>query len=267
MPRARHLCGVERQGHVRSMRSGGWLLLLAFFPLCGQAQVVNIENKRFADDTARWAANLSFRFNVVENTQRSTELGTNGGVQFTHGIHRAFFAADVNLNRVEANAFTNTGFQHLRYQRAWKGPLAWEAYTQLQYNKPLRIDVRWTTGAGARAVLKRTDDLRVALGTSLMYEHEVDRVNDLRYNDVRLSNYIALGTKLEPHMQFTMVFYYQPLVSDFSDHLMALEAQLRFRITRRFGFDTRINLQKDTKTAPSVPELNYRWQNAFSFLW
>ncbi|MCW5900113.1 MAG: DUF481 domain-containing protein [Flavobacteriales bacterium] len=242
-------------------------LLLALLPLTATAQVVNIENKRFEDDTSRWAAHASLRFNVVENTQRSTELGANGGLQFIHGIHRAFVITDFNLNKVEDNAFTNTGFQHLRYQRAWRGPVHWEAYTQLQYNKPLRIDVRWVTGAGPRIVVRNTDAMRLALGSSLMFEHEVDRVNELRYNDLRLSHYLSTSFKLEPHTQFTAILYYQPLIGDISDHRVALEAQLRFRVTRRWAFDTRLNLQQDTKMAPGVPGLNYRWTNAFTFLW
>lgn len=241
-------------------------LLATLLPLLLYGQVVNIENKRLDDDTSRWAGQAGLRFNVVENTQRSVNFGANGSVQFIHDIHRAFFVTDLSLNKVETNAFTNTGFQHLRYQRHWHGPFSWEGYTQMQYNKPLRIDLRWVTGGGVRAVLRRSTDLRLAVGSSLMFEHEVDRVNELRYNDVRLSNYISAGWKLEPHMQVTAIVYYQPVITYASDQRIALEAQMRFRATRRFAFDTRINLQKDTKMAPGVPELNYRWENYFSFL-
>lgn len=242
-------------------------VLLSYLSLTSVAQVVNIENKRFDNDTARWSAQAGFRFNVVENTQRSLDLGLNGGVQFIHDIHRVFLVTDFTLNKVERNDFTNTGFQHVRYQRQWRGPFSWEGYTQMQYNKPLRIDLRWVTGAGMRAVVRNADDLRLALGSSVMYEHEVDRVNELRYNDIRSSNYVSAAWKLEPHVQVTTIFYYQPLIGDASDHRMAVEAQLRLRVNRRFAFDSRMNLQKDTKMAPGVPELNYRWSNVFSFVW
>lgn len=113
-------------------------------------QVVNIENKRFANDTARWSAQASFRYSVTENTQRSVALGANGGVQYIEKVHRAFFITDFTVDRVERNAFRNTGFQHLRYNYAWRGPWVGEAFTQLQYNKPLRIDSRWMMGLGPR---------------------------------------------------------------------------------------------------------------------
>lgn len=230
----------------------------------GSSQVVNIENKRLANDTSQWAAQAGFRFNMVQNTQRSLDLGGYGAVQYIRDIHRFFFVTDFNLNKVEENAFTNTGFQHARYQRAWRGRVHWEGYTQFQYNKPLRIDVRWVTGGGPRVLVRQRDDLRVAVGTSIMYEHEADRVNELYYNDIRSSNYVSAAFKVEPNLQLTTILYYQPLIGDASDQRVALEAQLRIKATRRFAFDTRINMQNDTKMAPGVPNLNYLWQNTFS---
>ncbi len=104
------------------------------------------------------------------------------------------------------------------------------------------------------------------MGSSLFFEHEVDRVNDLRYNDMRSSNYLSLAWKVEPNLQFTTILYYQPVLGDASDHRVAVEAQLRVKATRRFAFDTRIDLQKDTEMAPGAPELNYRWHNVFTLL-
>ncbi len=80
---------------------------LLFLPAFVFPQVVNIENKRFENDTARWTGQVGLRFNVVENTQRSTDLGAKGGMQFKHDIHRAYFVTDFNLNKFESNAFTN----------------------------------------------------------------------------------------------------------------------------------------------------------------
>jgi hypothetical protein len=154
----------------------------------------------------------------------------------------------------------------VRYQRAWRGPFFLEGYTQIQYNKPLRIDLRWLTGGGLRAEFQKEEVVRFAAGTSIMYETEADHVNDLTYNDIRSSNYLSVSLKLEPHVLISGILYYQPVIGDASDQRLTLEAQLRIRASRRFAFDTRITLQRDTKTAPEVPELNYRWGNVFTFI-
>lgn len=246
---------------VRRSILAGLLLLIG---VAGSSQVVNIENKRLENDSSAWTAQAGFRFNMVQNTQRSYDLGGYGLLQHIRDMDRFFFVTDFNVNRVEENAFTNTGFQHIRYQRAWKDPVFWEVYTQLQYNQPLRIDLRWATGAGPRVLLFQRDDLRLALGSSIMYEHEVDRVNDIYYNDIRSSNYVSVAFKAEPNLQLTTIVYYQPLIGDASDQRLALEMQLRITVTRRFAFDTRINLQNDTKMAPGIPNMNYLWQNTLS---
>ncbi len=58
----------------------GWLFLFILaLPLVGKAQVVNIENKRFNNDTARWSGHATFRFSVTENTQAKYRLGCQWG--------------------------------------------------------------------------------------------------------------------------------------------------------------------------------------------
>ncbi len=248
------------------MIRGLLLLLLAAVPLAFYGQVVNIENKRFADDTSRWSGQGGFRYHLTENTQRSISLGANISVQYIQEVHRVFFISDLTVDRVEANAFRNTGFQHVRYNYVWRKPVILEAFAQLQYNKPLRIDERWLLGGGPRVVFYDKEDLRLAVGMGLMLEYEVDRVNELEYFDLRNSNYISAALKLEPHLQLTLILYYQPNVSDFRDHRVSIESQLRLRVSRRFAVDTRLTLQNDTRMAPGIPELNYRWMNAFTIL-
>ncbi len=240
--------------------------LLIAVPVLARAQVVNIENKRFANDTARWSAQGGFRFHVTENTQRSTALGAHGGVQYVHDAHRAFFVTDLTVDRVESNAFRNTGFQHVRYNYHWRGPLYAEGFAQLQYNKPLRIDERWLIGVGPRLVLKDTTNFRLVLGTAIMGEYEVDRVNELMYTGTRSSSYLSVAFKIEPQLQFTFLMYYQPKIGEIKDNRFSIEGLLRVRATRRFAIDTRLNLQRDTRMAPGIPELNYRWENAFTFI-
>jgi hypothetical protein len=243
------------------------LSALGLLPLLLKAQIVNIENKRFANDTSTWSGNVSARYSVAENTQRSISLGLNCGVQYVRAIHRLFFVSDLSLDRVEANAFQNTGFQHVRYNRIVKGPWSAEVFAQVQYNKPLRIDERWLLGAGPRYVVRRTEDLRVALGSSIMLEYEADRLHELYYFNGRSSSYVSFAWKHDPQLQTTAILYYQPRIDLVRDHRIAIEAQIRLRASRHFALETKLNLQRDTRPAPGIPELNYTWMNALTFLW
>ncbi len=231
------------------------------------AQIVNIENKRSANDTSTWSGSAGLRYSLSENTQRSLSLGLNGAVQFIKHRHRVFFVSDITLDRVEANAFQNTGFQHVRYNRQILERWWAEAFAQVQYNKPLRIDERWLLGAGPRYVLRRSADLRIALGSAVMLEYEADRVNELYHFNARNSSYISFAWKHDPQVQTAAIVYYQPRIGLIRDHRIATEAQVRIRAGKKFAVETRLILQRDTRPAPGIPELNYTWSNSFSFLW
>ena len=229
-------------------------------------QVVNIEQKRFADDTSRVKVRAGLRFGVLENTQRVMDLGIDGGVQYRRGPHTAFIISDLVFNRVEDNAFQNTGFVHLRYTRHVDGPLSVEGFTQLQYNKPLRIDLRTLVGAGPRFQVLDHENFGLVMGASLMYEHEEDRENAIIQDNARANWYLSASVKVEPTLVFTGVVYYQPVVFDASDTRVAVEVQARMRATEHFAFDSRLSLLNDTELSPGIPELTYRWSNVFTVL-
>lgn len=110
------------------------------------AQVVNIEGRRFMNDTVPWTGFANLRFNVAESGQRSLNLGLNGAVQYMEGRDRYMFITDLAFSQVEDNDFLNTGFQHLRYNYRKDSLWTGEAFTQAQYNKPLRLDLRLMLG-------------------------------------------------------------------------------------------------------------------------
>lgn len=240
------------------------VLLLALGTMGATAQVVNIEGRRFMNDTVPWSGFVDLRFNVAENTQRSSNFGLGGAVQHVRGKHRWFFINDLTLNRVEANAFQNTGFQHLRYNyardRMWTG----EAFVQTQYNKPLALDFRLTIGAGPRLRLVNEGSYKVHIGTALMFEQE-SITNGPSFGAGRSSSYLSATANFTPVVGLSTVLYYQPRLFDASDHRVALETGLLLRFAERFTFESRLNLLKDTGQPVGIPQLSYTWNNRFGF--
>lgn len=231
---------------------------------CARAQVVNIEGRRFANDTVPWTGFVNFRYNIAENTQRSVQFGLNGAVQHVRGRHTFFFINDLAVERVEANAFLNTGFQHLRYNydrtKRWAG----EAFAQTQYNKPLQLDLRAIIGAGPRLRLLASERFRWHVGTALMLEYEVTTPGE-RTCFGRNSTYSAATARFTDTVSLTAVVYYQPKLFDATDHRVMIEAGLQVLATKHLTYESRINLLKDTAQPPGVPSLSYTWQNMFGY--
>ncbi len=248
---------------ARRFRLLAWLPLMAAAPGL-QAQVVNIEGRRFLNDTVPWQGYVNFRFNVAENGQRSLSLGLNGAVQFIDKRDRWFFVNDLAFSQVEANEFLNTGFQHLRYN--YKADSLWtgEAFAQAQYNKPQRLDLRLTLGAGPRITAIDAEKWRVSMGTALMLENE-HITEGAHLLQGRSSSYVTATLAFSALASLTAVVYYQPKVFDASDHRIALEGGLVINVTKRMTMESRMNLLKDSAPPEGVQALTYGWYNLFGY--
>ncbi|MCB0757631.1 MAG: DUF481 domain-containing protein [Flavobacteriales bacterium] len=242
-----------------------FLLLLSLSLLGGaRAQVVNIEGRRFMQDSVPWTGFVNVRFNVSESGQRSLNLGLNGAVQYLNGRDRYMFISDLAFSQVEANDFLNTGFQHLRYNyrkdSLWTGAV----FAQAQYNKPLRLDLRLMLGAGPRLTAVDNTRMRVNIGTAVMVENE-HVTNGPTTTIGRSSNYVSATLKFTDMASLTTVVYYQPKLFDASDHRIALEGGLLINVTKRMTVESRLNLLKDSAPPEEVNALSYSWSNLFGF--
>lgn len=234
------------------------------FPNFAQAQVVNIEGRRLGNDTVAWSGFANFRFNIAESGQRSVGFGLSGAVQHIHGRNRYFFINDLAFSQVEANSFLNTGFQHLRYNYRYDSLWTGEAFVQTQYNKPLRLDLRLTVGAGPRLTAIHDKQFKLDLGTSLMYEQEYV-TGGPTFSEGRSSTYVSATVNFNEVASLTTVLYYQPKLFDASDHRISLESGLLLNLTRRMTFESRLNLLKDSAQPEGVPSLTYDWNNLFGY--
>ena len=228
------------------------------------AQVVNIEGRRFMNDTVPWTGFVNFRFNVAESGQRSLNLGLNGALQHVEGRDRYMFINDISFSQVETNEFLNTGFQHLRYNYRLDSLWTGEAFAQAQYNKPLRLDLRLMLGAGPRFTAVDNAKMRVNLGTSVMLEREY--ITDGPLTTVaRNSSYVSATLKFTSMASLTTVVYYQPKLFDASDNRTAVEAGLLINVTKHMTLESRLNLLNDSAQPEGVPSLTYSWNNLFGY--
>ncbi len=228
------------------------------------AQVVNIEGRRFMNDSVPWTGFANFRFNVAESGQRSLSLGLNGAVQHIDGPSRYMFITDLAFSQVETNDFLNTGFQHLRYNYRVDSLWTGEVFAQAQYNKPLRLDLRLMLGAGPRLTAVDNKKMRVNIGTALMVENEHVTDGPTTMSG-RSSSYVSTTLKFNQLASLTAVVYYQPKLFDASDHRISLEGGLLVNVTKRFTLESRLNLLKDSQPPEGVNPLSYSWNNLFGF--
>ncbi|MCD6066770.1 MAG: hypothetical protein K0S33_1596 [Bacteroidetes bacterium] len=238
------------------------------FILCIQgalAQVINIESKRFLNDTNGWVGKIDFNFLLTRNTQQIVQVGNNVHVQYQHNRHRFLVLNDVNFIKAGTTDFVNAGYQHFRYNYKIATPLTWEAFTQVQYNKILRLDLRFLSGTGPRFKLVKNKNLRLYLATLYMFEYEeiIDQLKPTYTH--RSSSYLTFSISLNKNADITSTTFYQPNFADFNDYRIANDSALEIYIGKRLNFKTGFNLLYDTRQPLGIPNLVYSLKNGLSF--
>ena len=229
------------------------------------AQVVNVESKRFLNDTNGWVGKTDFNFALTQNTQQMIAVGNNVHIQYQHNKHRFLILNDVNFVKAGSTDFVNAGFQHFRYNYKIIDRLTAEVFTQVQYNKILRLDLRYLSGIGPRFKLIKNENVRLYFATLYMYEYEEITGEKKATTTNRLSSYLTFSISFGKNADLTSTTFYQPNIADFNDYRIANDSSFELAINKHLGFKTGFNLLYDTKQPAGIPELVYSLRNGLSF--
>lgn len=241
------------------------LLFLACFNQSVTAQIVNIEDRRIEQDSAGWQSQLDLGGNYTQNSSKILRLSAGFRVDRTTTKNNQWLLmGNYLMVSVNSRNILNGGFVHLRHGLKLTERISWEAFTQLQYDENINLDLRWLLGTGPRLRLLAGDGGHVYLG--ILYMHEYDELRNVTttFNDHRLSTYISLNWQLAPSINFSNTSYYQPRLIKFDKGRIASNSTLQFDFSKKLSFTTRFNLTFDNRiheVFPEVPEVTFLWQN------
>jgi len=248
-----------------SSHQNKYIVFFAFlFSLALNAQVINIENKRFLNDTNGFVGRGDLNFNVTQNTQQILTLGINLHAQYQHNKHRFLMISDLAFIKASNQNFINNGYEHLRYSYKLVNRITWENFVQAQYNIVLKLDKRYLAGSGPRFKLIKQTHFRLYTAALYMYEFQSqDNESRIQYNH-RLSSYLTFNFNYNK-FDFTSTTFYQPLLSNFNNYRIATDNNIDISISNRFNFRVGFNLLYDTNQPPGIPDLVYTLKNGLSF--
>lgn len=247
-----------------SKASNAYLILLFQLSFTSLAQVINIENKRFLNDTNGWMGRADFNFGMTQNTRQIINLTNTIRVQYQKNKSRFLILNDVSFVRAAGNDFVNSGFQHFRYSYKLTDVVTGESFVQYQYNPILRLKQRFLAGAGPRFKLIKKPAFKVYAATLYMYEYE-EIVQAPINRDHRLSSYFTFTWSLSKQLEWVSTTFYQPNLVDWSDYRIAHDATLEVTLNKHIAFQLSGNLLFDTKQPETIPELTYAIRNGISF--
>lgn len=239
------------------------LLLLCF---AGNAQIVNIENKRLSAKKEGFSGGLDLNLNYTVNTKSLFQIGSKLKLAHLKQKHYSLILVDHALVRSNDESFINKGFEHIRYNYTLKdsGRVVYEAYQQGQFNKIQRINLRMLLGTGFRFLLIDQKNYQLNIGTGFMGEYEELTTGEIS-NDVLSANYVSFDGQFTPDFGLNSIVYFQPKLVDFGFYRLSNETSLRLRINKYLSFKVVYTLTHDNRDMEGVRKTNYAIKNTLSF--
>lgn len=240
-----------------------WVALLLCVCKAG-AQVINIESKRFLNDTNGFVGNINGNFSAVQNTQQIISMGINIHAQYQKNRHRFLMISDLSVINAANTDFVNSGYQHFRYNLKLANRVTLEAFVQAQYNRVLLLDERYLAGIGPRLKIVKKQHLRMYSACLYMFEHQSQDNYRIQADNNRLSAYLTFNIGYQK-WDFTSTTFYQPNLANFNDYRIANNSAIEIFITSRLNFKTELVLLYDTKQPPKIPDLTYQVRSGIGY--
>ena len=234
---------------------------IVFTVLISNAQVVNIESKRIKTDTTGLSGSLGANFNL--NKFKETPVytfGIRGHLQYKALRHLILLLGNSSFVRAGESDFVNNGMLHLRYNYKLHPRISLEYYNQVQYNPVTKMQLRVLAGTGPRFKLTNSEEYRVYIGTSYMYEYEQVQDQNFDNRQHRSSSYLTFSL-FPRNLSIINTTYFQIRFDQPSDHRIVSQNSLAIDITSAIAFTVAFDMIYDTEPNEEVPEVQYELRN------
>ncbi len=232
------------------------------------AQVLNIEHLRIANDSTGFAGSIGVNLQLIKNTRDIFIFGNTIYVQYRNGKNLIFLINRFSWKKIDDIDIINKGVIHLRYNYKLTDVVSLEAFGQIQYNTISKIKSRQLVGGGTRFKLTEKEKFKAYLGTLFMYEYE-KILNDpnptIYHNNYRFSGYLSFGIFPSENFIFTSTTFYQPRLDQFNDYRIYSQNSVSFRVFKKLSLLLTYAISYDTFPAAGIPKTQYDFLNGLVY--
>ncbi len=230
------------------------------------AQIINVETLRMKTDTLGWAGVAKLSFSMKKNVNEQLDLKNHIHVQYKFPRHIILFVNKVSFSRADDSDFSNEAMQHLRYNYKYNKKFTQEIFIQNQYNAISKIEYRRLAGLGIRWKISSSENYRVYLGNSIMYETEkTQETIPTHSSDWRNSTYFSFTFKFSENAEWISTTYFQPKINQFEDYRLFHQSALSLNLFKNLAFVTTFDYAFDAFPVEGIPKKEYELTNGLMY--
>ncbi len=246
------------------MRKIVCVILVLVNILVANAQIINIENKRIYDDSAKFSGKLKFKVMGIKNTVETFDFGNSIYLQYKKNNYKWLLLTDINYISVDSIVSDNSGFAHLRYTNKLSEEIALELFTQAQFNKAMHVDLRALVGGGFRLTAINSGNTNLFYGLSCFYEHEENQTDNETFDLGRLSTYLTYHILIGESTEISNTTYFQPVINNMTDQRIFNELSITLQIVKKLSFEASYYILYDSNSPKNIPNTNWKYENKLS---
>lgn len=234
------------------------IFLFFSFSITINGQILNAESLRKVTDTSGFSGAADINFSLKRNVNKYLSVSSGIHVQYKMNKHLVLIKNDFEFKSIEGNKFENAGISHLRYNYKFHPRIAFEIFTQAQFNKVSKINFRGLVGMGPRFKLTTSENYKFYLGTHIMYEQEElsDGFTPIQ-RGFRSTSYLSFSLYPTETLSLISTTYYQPRLKDFGDYRLSNQSSLLIDVFKNFAFKTSYTFIYDATPAKNIPNSQY----------
>ncbi|MFK8057089.1 MAG: DUF481 domain-containing protein [Saprospiraceae bacterium] len=243
-------------------------LLLTISIGFADAQVVNVERMRIANQKQGWSGSVAGNVDLQRNQRSVFAIGGNAHVQHRTDSNTFLLVGKTGIVKASKADLVNFAFGHFRYTHYVSDFLSLEGFTQLQQNRVNGIASRWLIGVGPRGKVLDNKNANVIVGLLVMREREQEVVDSIPVNrDIRISSYIAgsFTPQSAEYISFTNTTYFQPRIGKFADIRIASDWNVEVSLRQNLKLVTTFNIVYDARPPVGLDKTVYALKNGLRF--
>ena len=232
--------------------------LFIFTTLHTTSQIVNIETARLHSDTTGLLGDLGAAFSFTKNTATVLQADIDAHLQYKTKKDIYLLLGSYGILKSGGTSLIDNSFFHLRYNRKLIAWLRWELFTQFQNNGIAKIKTRYLFGTGPRFKILSHKNLKLYVGSLIMYEVEKEEIDPPVINkEIRNSSYVSFSFTPSALLEIVTTTFYQPLIKNLTDYRILNQTSFKVKGGNHFSLSLQGYFSFDSKPVIGIPNENY----------